>query len=267
MNPLLIAEISAPQSDLLSALMLLDEYIFADKQDILPLIDKFIKHCQLEIDDDISSLEQVEFFIENFFVDQLFMDQASDHAWTVKNYRLAYAIAYRTAAPALKVILFQHVARLYGFNCDVVFIPDSLMIRIICADDYVIVFDIITGEALDWQSFDDRVGELEGDPESLVISGENNKTLIRNYLSNLKNALIAENNYQAALRCVDVLLAMKPNDPIERRDRGFLLHQLDCFKVAYDDYRYFVEQCPDDPAAQLLKLQLNSIKITNTVLH
>ena len=60
---------------------------------------------------------------------------------------------------------------------------------------------------------------------------------------------------------------LNPNDPFERRDRGFLLHQLDCFKVAYDDYQYFVEQCPKDPAAQLLKLQLDKISISDTILH
>mgnify|MGYP000197497386 CR=1 FL=1 len=86
-------------------------------------------------------------------------------------------------------------------------------------------------------------------------------------VGSLKNALIRELAFDKALKCVDVLLALRPDDPFERRDRGFLLHQLDCFKVAYDDYRYFVERCPKDPAAQLLKLQLDKINIRETVLH
>jgi regulator of sirC expression with transglutaminase-like and TPR domain len=63
------------------------------------------------------------------------------------------------------------------------------------------------------------------------------------------------------------LLSLNPDDPLQRRDRGFLLHQLDCFKVAVDDYRYFVEQCPKDPAAKILKLQLEKIDVVNNVLH
>jgi regulator of sirC expression with transglutaminase-like and TPR domain len=64
-----------------------------------------------------------------------------------------------------------------------------------------------------------------------------------------------------------LLLSLNPDDPLQRRDRGFLLHQLDCFKVAVDDYRYFVEQCPTDPAAQLLKIQLENITLTEPTFH
>ena len=266
MNPLLITEICAEQSDLLNALILLEEYIFEEKPDVLTGFNDLIYRCQRAIALESDPLVQVEQFLDYFFVELLFIDKAQQ-PWPIKSYRLVHALNYRSISPVLKVILLQHIARLCSLNCDVVFIPESLMMRIICTDDYVVIFDAVTGEALDWQNFDNRVAELEGDPESLEITGETNKTLLRNYLTSLKNALIAENKYHEALRCVDILLAMKPNDPIQRRDRGFLLHQLDCFKVAYDDYRYFVEQCPDDPAAQLLKLQLDNIKIGNIVLH
>jgi regulator of sirC expression with transglutaminase-like and TPR domain len=73
--------------------------------------------------------------------------------------------------------------------------------------------------------------------------------------------------FDKALKCVDLLLSLKPNDPLQRRDRGFLLHQLDCFKVAVDDYKYFVEKCPKDPTAQILKAQLKKINLTETVFH
>ena len=79
--------------------------------------------------------------------------------------------------------------------------------------------------------------------------------------------LIKEKDFDKALKCVDILLSLRPDDPFERRDRGFLLHQLDCFKVAYDDYRYFVQQCPKDPAAQLLKMQLDKISFNEATLH
>ena len=51
------------------------------------------------------------------------------------------------------------------------------------------------------------------------------------------------------------------------KQRASEIHQLDCFKVAYDDYRFFVEQCPQDPAAQLLKHQLDNITVNDTILH
>jgi regulator of sirC expression with transglutaminase-like and TPR domain len=37
--------------------------------------------------------------------------------------------------------------------------------------------------------------------------------------------------------------------------------------VAKHDYEYFVEQCPDDPAAEVLKLQIRAINETPLTVH
>jgi regulator of sirC expression with transglutaminase-like and TPR domain len=58
---------------------------------------------------------------------------------------------------------------------------------------------------------------------------------------------------------VELLVNLCPNDPYERRDRGFLLHQLDCTQVAIADYQYFIRKCPKDPATQLLQAQLQQL--------
>jgi regulator of sirC expression with transglutaminase-like and TPR domain len=109
--------------------------------------------------------------------------------------------------------------------------------------------------------------DIEGDPSNLELHSMEKTALIIEHLTALKNSLIRELAFDQALKCVELLIELHPEDPFERRDRGFLLHQLDCFKVAYDDYQYFVEQCPKDPAAQLLKIQLEKITVVDNVLH
>ena len=141
------------------------------------------------------------------------------------------------------------------------------MLRIICDDSYAIILDPVTGESLNWHELDTRMSEISGDPFEVTLDIMKQESLVLEHITSLKAAFIREQAYDNALKCVDMLLALNPNDPFERRDRGFLLHQLDCFKVAYDDYQYFVEQCPKDPAAQLLKLQLDKISIADTILH
>ena len=266
MTPLLLSEISTEQVDLFKALLLLEEFIFAKKPSLIQPLDDLVEQCQQALSKENEVLGKVERFIDTLFVDLLWVDKKQVQ-WSISSFITANAIDQCHISPALKVILIQILAEKCGLLCDVVFIPDSLMVRLICDEDYAIIFDPITGESIDGLTLETRLNDIEGDPESIAIHGESNKILLRNYLLSLKNTLIADHQFQSALRCVDVLLAIKPNDPLERRDRGFLLHQLDCFKVAYDDYRYFVEQCPQDPAAQLLKIQLDNIKIENTVLH
>jgi regulator of sirC expression with transglutaminase-like and TPR domain len=266
MNALLISEISSKNVDLVKALSLLEQYIFEENSQLVELLNDLEKRCKTAVAKEQDVIAQVEAFLDFLFIEQLWMDKKQPY-WPLISYIPSKALLHHSIAPALKLVLLQHLAQVCGFEVDIVYVPETLMVRIICDEDYAVIFDPITGEAINWQSLDQRMNELPGNPLERYLEGETNQKLLCHYLTVLKNTLIMEQQFQAALRCVDVLLQLRPDDPIERRDRGFLLHQLDCFKVAYDDYKYFVEQCPEDPAAQLLKLQLENIKISDNVLH
>ncbi|WP_260259185.1 SirB1 family protein [Vibrio intestinalis] len=92
-------------------------------------------------------------------------------------------------------------------------------------------------------------------------------TVIGRWLALIKSALLREERYALALRCTDLALTFVPDDPYEIRDRGFIYQQLDCHQVALSDYQYFIDQCPDDPAAELLKNQVNAMSQTQVTLH
>ena len=57
------------------------------------------------------------------------------------------------------------------------------------------------------------------------------------------------------------------SDPYERRDRGYLLRQLDCHNIARDDFEFFVSECPDDPATELIQHQLEEMEYQHNTLH
>jgi regulator of sirC expression with transglutaminase-like and TPR domain len=94
-----------------------------------------------------------------------------------------------------------------------------------------------------------------------------NATVIGRWLALLKSALLREESYALALRCTDLALTFVPDDPYEIRDRGFIYQQLDCHNVALNDYQFFIDQCPEDPAAELLKTQVNLMSRKEVVLH
>ena len=91
--------------------------------------------------------------------------------------------------------------------------------------------------------------------------------IIERLLNVNKGALLREERMTEALRCSELLLRMKPGDPLETRDRGFIYEQLDCPRFAADDFEYFIEQCPDDPVADVLKTQLASLDLSPKPLH
>ncbi|MEW6992432.1 tetratricopeptide repeat protein [Colwelliaceae bacterium 6441] len=266
MNDLLLSEIQSEQKCLLSSIALIEESIFLTRSTFDESLDIMIKQCADSLADVEEPMEQAECLINELYVSQLFLDQERP-VWPVISQRIATAIDYKLMAPVVKAAIIQSVVNACGLEADIVFVPEKVMVRIICDDVYSIIFDPVSGESLNWQQLDDKLDELEGDPSQVYLEPMEVNSILVEYLTSLKNSLINEVQFDNALKCVDLLLALKPDDPFERRDRGFLLHQLDCFKVAYDDYQFFVKQCPEDPAAQLLKIQLDKITIADSVLH
>ena len=278
MNTLLLAELKSDKKDLLQTLVLLEEYIFQEvawqpiKQGVaqpdqsLDSLETIIEQCQAVIAEIESPLEQAEILLNELYYQHLFIDKHKG-VWPLDSFKVVTSLNQRLMSPMVKAVLVCEIINACGFVTDLVFVPTKVMVRLCCDEQHAIIFDAVTGESLDWHELDLRLDDLDGDPSQHEIASMNRQAILVEHLSVLKNALIRELAFDKALLCVDLLLSLNPDDPLQRRDRGFLLHQLDCFKVAVDDYRYFVEQCPKDPAAQLLKIQLENITLTEPTFH
>lgn len=279
MNELLLSELNTDKKDLLQVLVLLEDYIHGKYENVndesalsnldassLNSLETIIHQCQAVIEEVESPLEKAEILLNELYFQHLFID-SNRSSWPIESFMVAPGLNNRLMSPVLKAVIICEIITACGFETDLVFVPKKIMVRICCNDKYAIIFDAVTGESLNWSELDIRLDELEGDPSQHELASMDQQAILVEHLTAYKNALIKEQSFDKALKCVDIILSLTPNDPLQRRDRGFLLHQLDCFKVAVDDYRFFVEQCPKDPAAKLLKLQLENISVVDTVLH
>ncbi|QDP01719.1 tetratricopeptide repeat protein [Thalassotalea sp. PS06] len=266
MKELLISELMTEKVNLLDSLCLLEQEIFNQQPQQMDQVRQMTDSLISQLTNIEEPLEQAEKVLDVLFVEKLMTDTPKS-SYGVANHRLDYGLDFLNMAPTLKVMVLLHVIRETGLNVDVVFVPDEMMIRITCDDTYAVIFDCISGEPINWQELDQRLNQVSPNDAQLPLKGVEDNKLISQYLTSLKNALIREQQFSQALTCVDILLALTPDDPYERRDRGFLLQQMDCYKVAFDDYRYFVERCPQDPAAKILQMQLDMFAQTETVLH
>lgn len=74
-----------------------------------------------------------------------------------------------------------------------------------------------------------------------------------------KMALTREGRYEEALRLIEYRLTFIPEDPYEIRDRGMVLASMDCYQAALEDINYFIDQCPEDPSAEILKMEVQGL--------
>lgn len=76
----------------------------------------------------------------------------------------------------------------------------------------------------------------------------------------LKMSLTREGRFEEILKLIEYRLTEQPDDPYEIRDRGMILASLECYQAAVDDLNYFIDQCPDDPSAMMLKMEMPALE-------
>ena len=95
----------------------------------------------------------------------------------------------------------------------------------------------------------------------------NERTVLLRWLLELRAVLIATARWQGALQVVNTHLQLAANDPYARRDRGYILDQLDCGELARADFEGFIKACPKDPSSPLLRERLRQLAGQRMVRH
>ncbi|MFD2179383.1 SirB1 family protein [Veronia pacifica] len=148
--------------------------------------------------------------------------------------------------------------------------PTQLVVKVDWRDRESVFINPLNGEFISQRILRGWLIGQKGPTAELAeehLESSDNSTIIGRWLAVIKSAFLREENYTNALRCSELALSFSPDDPYEIRDRGYIFQQLDCDWVAVSDYEYFIEQCPDDPAAELLKIQVKVLTAQEPTFH
>jgi regulator of sirC expression with transglutaminase-like and TPR domain len=226
-------------------------------------VDLWIKQARSFIGSTDTTTDSFKRFIQFFYVELAFSGDDKNY-FSCQYSLLDYVLDYRTGIPVSLAIVFQSMGKKLGFDVCGVNFPGHFLIKCAFSHHPDIYLDPLNGKQLSWQDLESLyfsiLHEIEDEkmPEEALHQASCDETIVR-LLHNLKASYINEKCYSEALTAVELLVNLCPNDPYERRDRGFLLHQLDCTQVAIADYQYFIRKCPKDPATQLLQAQLQQL--------
>jgi regulator of sirC expression with transglutaminase-like and TPR domain len=210
--------------------------------------------------------------LRDFFYQNLAFSGDHKNYFAARYNLLDQVIQYRTGIPITLAIVFCQIANAVGLKTQGVNFPGHFLMRFEVSDSKVHFIDPLDGKFLDWSQLQNMYFSVLGEeadkemPLEVLEPVDCEETVLR-LLHNLKASFINEQRYQNALTTIELLLDLCPDDPYEIRDRGFLLHQLDCPEVAAADYEYFVKQCPKDPTTEILRAQINRLREKNATHH
>lgn len=178
-------------------------------------------------------------------------------------------IENRNGVPISLGTLFIHLANYFDVDIDGILFPGQFVMRFKDESGFTYV-DPSDGSILSRHKLEVLLRGIDGNHALLTdkdLKVADNESHYLRLLQVLKAALIRDEHFSFALRCIDLILLIEPDEPYEIRDRGFLLQQLDCHKLASDDFSYFIEKCPDDPITRILKAQVDELADNVDVIH
>ena len=167
-------------------------------------------------------------------------------------------------------IIFLHIAEQLELPLHPVIFPTQLILLAEWIDEGLWLINPFNGDTLDEHTLEVWLKGNIGPTAELYdedLQEAESLSVVRKMLDTMKASLMEENQMELALRVNQALLQIDPEDPYEIRDRGLILAQLECEHVALSDLTYFIEQCPEDPASEMIRLQLNSIEPKQITLH
>ena len=188
--------------------------------------------------------------------EQSFRGNRSDY-YDARNSFLNEVIDRRTGIPLTLAVVYLSVAARLGLPVHGVGFPGHFLLK--CAAPDEIVIDPFEGTLLTRADCEARWratlgAETPFDARALEPAPAR-QTLAR-LVGNLKQIFLAQQDWPRALACVERILALEPDAPLELRDRGLLYARLECWSAAAADLRHFLALAPNDPTADGVRQQL-----------
>jgi regulator of sirC expression with transglutaminase-like and TPR domain len=217
--------------------------------------------CQ-QVSDDHARLDTL---LDRFYSEWLF----SASGLKVPEYKLnclSYTLTMRSGSPTTLAILLCHFLQHAKLDASVSITQGEIGVHVAMSEEEGYTIEPTSGQQ-SWYIVPENVDEenaQEQEPLELIFDEE----VYKLFLAQQKWSFISENKFGHALHCVEMLLALLGgDDPYERRDRGYLLNQLGCPKMARDDLQFFVDECPDDPAIEIIQHQIEELEDNNNKTH
>ncbi|ATD00969.1 MULTISPECIES: tetratricopeptide repeat protein [Pseudoalteromonas] len=200
--------------------------------------------------------------LDSFYSDFAFSGTSQKVPMSLLN-SVAYALNYRTGSTISLGMILTYVMEQLGFDVEMLVFENDIQVLLEVSQGEGYLIDPCSGgqrwyikpENDDENSLDNAFQQLFEDD------------VVKLFLAHQKWAFISEKRYGEAFKCVEKLMVLTDGDPYELRDRGYLLHNLNCDELAIKDFEKFIEECPDDPSIDVLQSQIEEMDSHFRTIH
>ncbi|CAH9049534.1 hypothetical protein PSECIP111951_03800 [Pseudoalteromonas holothuriae] len=207
--------------------------------------------------------QRLDKLLDAFYTDWLFSGSDQNIPEHLLN-SVCYTLNMRSGSPTSLALVLSHLLKRAQFDANIALSQGEVMVHVAISNDEGYLVDPNSGQQT-WYIIpeNEQDKDQEEEPTEIVTDDE----AVKLYLAQQKWAFIAVDKFGHALSCVELLMDLIGDDPYERRDRGYLLNQLNCPKMAKADLQFFVDECPDDPTIEIIEHQISELADHNNILH
>ena len=201
--------------------------------------------------------------LNRYFFQELGFHGNTEAYYDPRNSYLNEVLDRRTGIPITLSTVYMEVARRAGLHVEGVGLPGHFIVRVNVPGRGVLIDPFHCGALLSVKECQDRLDRIFGGRvkvESKMLEGCGPKAMIERMLRNLKAIHVKEEDYSRALRDVELLLRVNPENPEDLRDRGVLYAALDCYAFAARDLEAYLAAAPRDPESAELRTRVAALR-------
>ena len=246
-------EVSLAEGALLIAA---EEYRDLDVRRYLTRIEEMGETLKRRVRPDISTKDAL-IALNHYVFDELGFRGNSDDYYDPRNSFLNDVIDRKLGIPITLSVIYIEIGRRIGLPLHGVSFPTHFLVKCTLRDGAIILDPYSRGASLGIEDLQERLRPVIADidlPSDLVTSmlaSTAPKEVFVRILRNLRAIYLTKGERVKALSACDRILALKPEEADEYRERGELYDKLECARAALADFRSYLRLDPlaDDRAA------------------
>lgn len=228
-----------------------DEYRGLDVAHYLGEIDEMGERLRKRLRPDIGTRDAL-LALNHYLFEELGFRGNGDDYYDPRNSFLNDVIDRRLGIPITLSVIYIEVGRRIGLPLHGVSFPAHFLVKCTLRDGAIVLDPYAGGISLGIEDLQERLkpiaqAELPSELVTTMLASTAPADVFVRILRNLRGIYLTKSDRVKALSTCDRIIALKPQDVDEYRERGRLYDELECFRAALADFTQYLRLSPDAP--------------------